>query len=94
MGLYLEQITLEELADKTAEKVLEKLRSFVPKPETPDSYLTRKEASKRLKVSLPTLAFYCQKGLLPSYRIGSNIRFKQSEIEQFLDSGLRREINS
>ena len=50
----------------------------------PESYLTRQEVAAILKISLPTLNELSKSGLLPSYRIASNIRYKASDIEQAL----------
>ncbi|MFC6999168.1 helix-turn-helix domain-containing protein [Rufibacter roseus] len=47
-------------------------------------YLTRVEASKLLQISLPTLNDYTKRGIISSYRIGSNVRYKSSDIESAL----------
>jgi hypothetical protein len=64
------EMTLEELCEAVAEKVIEKLaesqKSRAPKP---TDYLTRQEAAERLKTSLPTLTKYTKSRLIPSYRI-------------------------
>jgi excisionase family DNA binding protein len=49
-----------------------------------ETYLTRQEVAKILKISLPTLNELTKSGQLPSYRIASNIRYKASDIEQSL----------
>jgi len=87
--IIFQDASIEELADKTAAKVLELIKGNLPKPDLPESYLTRKEAAKLLRLSLPTLGSYCAKQLIPSYRIGSNIRFKKSDIEKIVSEGLR-----
>ncbi|MCU4158382.1 helix-turn-helix domain-containing protein [Carboxylicivirga sp. A043] len=56
------------------------------KEEVPEEYLTRDEASKILKVSLPTLWHWNNKGILKPYRIGNKIRYKKSEIDSCLIS--------
>ena len=88
-NIILQQISADELISKTADAVIAKLKDYFPKQNNSIEYITRKEASELLKMSLPTLSLYCKKGLIPSYRIGSNIRFKKSEIEQIVNSGLR-----
>ena len=52
--------------------------------EEPEEYLTREEASKILKVSLPTLWHWNNKGILKPYRLGNKIRYKKSELESCL----------
>ena len=47
-------------------------------------YLTRKQTSALLGVSLVTLSEWTKEGKVKGYRIGSRIRFKRHEIEQSL----------
>ncbi len=47
-------------------------------------YLTRKQTSTILGVSLVTLAEWTKEGKIKGYRIGSRIRYKRHEIEQSL----------
>lgn len=42
--------------------------------------LTRKEASEYLKVSLPTLDRWTKAGLIPSYLLGTRVRYKRAEL--------------
>jgi excisionase family DNA binding protein len=51
-------------------------------------YISRKEVSKLLKVSLPTLHEYTKQGLLQSYKIGKRVLYKQTEVEQSLSQVL------
>ena len=46
--------------------------------------LTRKEASKLLGVSLPTLLDWTNTGKIIGYRIASRVRYKRSELENSL----------
>lgn len=47
----------------------------------PDNeYITRKETAQILGISLPTLNEYTKRGLVPSFRIGSQIRYKKDEV--------------
>lgn len=55
-------------------------------PITPPEYLTRKEVSEILKVSLVTLSDWNKKGILKPYRLGNLIRYKRKEIENALIS--------
>ena len=47
-------------------------------------YLTRKQTSTLLGVSLVTLSEWTKEGKVKGYRIGSRIRYKRHEIEQSL----------
>lgn len=62
---------------------LDQLQETV-KPQPQTKLLTRKEVSKLLDVSLPTLWAWTNKGILVSYRIGNKIRYKQNEVLQAL----------
>ena len=49
-------------------------------------YLTRKQTSKLLGVSLVTLSEWTKEGKIKGYRISSRVRFKRHEIELALSS--------
>lgn len=51
---------------------------------TPIEYLTRKDVSKLLNASLPTVDRWAAIGMLKSYRIGNFVRFKRHEIDAAL----------
>lgn len=57
-----------------------------PQPKSPGlpEYSTRKEVAQLLKISLPTLDGYINRGLIEASRIGGRIRIKRSEIEKAL----------
>lgn len=80
--LIFSQISIDELAtviQMTVQKEFEKINnSKTPQPE--NEYLTRKETCRILGVSLPTLNDYSKRGLIPSYRIGTRIRYKKEEV--------------
>ncbi|WP_339711221.1 helix-turn-helix domain-containing protein [Cyclobacterium amurskyense] len=80
-------ITQEELTGIIQESLKEALLNF--KPVTDDDskseiFLTRKEASERLKVSLVTLNSWTKAGLVKSYVIGGRVLYKESELEDSL----------
>ena len=43
-------------------------------------YLTREEVCKILRISKPTLWKYTKQGLIPSYKMGSRVRYIKSEV--------------
>jgi excisionase family DNA binding protein len=45
-----------------------------------EEFLTKKQAASLLKVSLATIDNYRRNNLIPSHRIGNNVRFKKSEL--------------
>lgn len=80
-------LTLEEMKTEIFEAVLKQLHphlnSLTPKEQVKE-YLTRKEVGKMLGVSLPTILDWTNTGKIIGYRIGSRVRYKQSEIEKSL----------
>lgn len=48
--------------------------------------LTRQQTAKMLNVSLVTLHNWAKKGILNPYKIGNQVRFKQTEILQALET--------
>lgn len=42
--------------------------------------ITRKQAAQMLNLSLPTLREYTVRGIVPSYRLGSRVRYKKCEV--------------
>lgn len=55
-----------------------------PKPVKPN-YLTRIETARKFNITLPTLNSYTRKGLIPAYRFGARVLYKESEIETALN---------
>lgn len=49
-------------------------------------YLTDAELSKCLKISRRTLQEYRNNGIIPYYHIGGKILYRESDIEEFLES--------
>lgn len=54
-------------------------------PDKPEVWLTRKDASKFLGVSLMTIHDWSKKGILKPKKIGTRIRFRQSDIIEVLN---------
>lgn len=78
--LILCSIPLNELITVISETVKIEFEKHNPTPQPDNEYISRKETSQILGVSLPTLNDYTKKGLVPSYRIGSRIRYKKEEV--------------
>jgi len=72
----------DELKGIIAETLKEELKMFFKKDTTPDNrMLTRKEVSKMLGVSLPTLNSWTKEGIVPAVRINSSVRYRMAEVE-------------
>lgn len=88
--IILNQVSVDELTEKTANCVIQKLKHLLPQTqEKQDRYLTRQQTAEMLQISLVTLDEYCKKGTIPSYRIGRNIRFKYDEVQGIIKEGMR-----
>ena len=77
-------ISLEEFEAIQKGWIREVLDEKTTSSEKSTDYLTRKETSELLKVSLPTLHFWTKKGIIKAYRINSRIRYKRGDIEEAL----------
>lgn len=75
------EFTLDEFRTVIQDAVkteIEKLN--LNKPETPTEYITRKDTAGILGISLPTLNDWSKRGVIPSYRIASRVRYKRAEV--------------
>jgi excisionase family DNA binding protein len=77
--LQIEAITEEELTNKILNGVKKILKNSEHE-EVSEVLLDRREAAKILSVSLVTLWDWTRKDIIPSYRIGNQVRYKRSEI--------------
>jgi excisionase family DNA binding protein len=84
--IILQGITVDEFLghiDAIVEKRLnEKIEQLNPKKGY--KFLSRKEVSQILKVSLVTISDWSKRGLINSYRIGTRVRYKSDEVEEAL----------
>lgn len=91
MSIILEGITIHEFKNLISESVKEQFQNVLKEQkenpsETTNKLLTRNETCKLLGISLPTLHDWCLKGIIPSYRINTRIRFKTEDIEKVLSN--------
>jgi excisionase family DNA binding protein len=79
-------VRLDQLQNLFSEAIRNELNKFQP-PAPPDKekYITRKETAQILGVSLVTIHSWTKTGLITGYRIGTRIRFKESEILESLN---------
>ena len=72
---------VEQLASAIVDKLRPQFSTKAKEQLTDDKFLTRKETSKKLNISLPTLHSYTQKGILKGYKVGVRVLYKNSEVE-------------
>jgi len=53
--------------------------------ETPPDFLTARELEALLKIDRKTIYGYVQQGLIPYVRIQSNVRFRRTEINDWIE---------
>ncbi len=70
------------------EELQELSKYFTPKE--PTVWITRKEASELIGVSLVTIHNWTKEGVINAYKIGTRVRFKRSEIENILLNSNKR----
>lgn len=80
--LILTQLPIEDLQGMIEGAVQRTLDQWLNKESQPkgDELITRRRAANLLGISLPTLHDYTKRGLIPAYRIGTRVRYKQGEI--------------
>lgn len=80
-NIYLNGISIEDFQNQLIGKLkTEFLTAPTPPNEDNGNFLTAKEVSKLLSVSLVTLHKWKKDGKIKFYRFGSRIRFKRNEI--------------
>lgn len=86
--------TFSTLGEKEIQEIIEKAfrKELIENLKEPiqelEIFLTRKETTKILGITLPTLRAWTIAGKIPAYRISSRIRYKRSEVIAYVESGL------
>lgn len=82
-------ISIEELENTIRKIINDSLQEnlMISPSKTDGDFLTRKETAQILRVTLPTLYDWTKRGYLQSYRMGSRIRYKRSEVNEAFNSG-------
>lgn len=85
-NLLMSSYSLQELTTVISETVKSEFerQNKLSTPQPDNEYLTRKETAQILGVSLPTLNEFSKRGLIPSYRIATRIRYKKDEVYESL----------
>ena len=81
------------LADTVKEAVKFEVDRIIAQPREPQKqFLTRKDVSEILGVSLVTLNDWSKSGIVPSYRLGTRVRYRYSDIQNALQKKGERMI--
>lgn len=91
-SVLIESLTIDELENllnrtferKMSEVVAAKFQQQNFTEDVIKPFLTRRQAAKKLNISLVTLKKWTDKGTLKAYRISSRIRYKEEEIDAAL----------
>lgn len=86
-SIILQNVTLgdiEAMITKAIDSRLKSIQPATPIQPTSDGLVTRKEAAKRLRISLVTLDNWTKLGLIKAKRIGSRVRYTPKDIEDAL----------
>ena len=80
--IQIQEITVDELADKVADKLLNKIKHYLDDLHNNESdvYLTRQETADFLKINITTLWHWTNKGKIKSYGIGNRRYYNKQEI--------------
>lgn len=84
--IQIQEISVDEFADKVADKLLIKMRHYLEQMSSNESnvYLTRTETADFLKINSSTLWHWTNKGKIKSYGIGHRRYYNKMEIIQLL----------
>lgn len=87
-NIILHSTPISDLKLIIGEVIREQLQTVIPKlpTEKPLYYLTRKEVAEKLRITLVTADKYTKAGILQSYRIGGQIRYKANEIDRSFEA--------
>jgi excisionase family DNA binding protein len=85
-NLILSGVTLNDLLSRIEQLLDSKIGSHQTQKNEQSDYLSRKEVSKLLKITLPTLHDWTKLGYLKSYKIGTRVLYKQCEVIETLEN--------
>ena len=84
--IVLSPIPINQLLEKFREIVREEISIQQVLPGAKENPITRKELIERLGISEPSVIRWEKKGLIPSIRIGTSIRYNWGSVLQALES--------
>lgn len=77
-------LTSESDLKKIVADVISELKKREPSEEKEEKLFTSNEACQILRCSKPTLHRWKKEGIIPCVRIGTNIRYRESDIQKIL----------
>lgn len=88
-SIILQNVTLGDIEAMITNAIDSRLKLIQPtttiqEPNATNGLLTRREAAKRLRISLVTLDNWTKMGLIKAKRIGTRIRYTPKDIEEAL----------
>jgi len=84
--IEINEISVDELADKVADKLLIKIKDFIQiESKKTDLLLTRKEVSAYFKISVVTVHEWTKKRRLHPYKVGNRVFYKKQEILELIN---------
>jgi excisionase family DNA binding protein len=86
MEILFTGVKLNELLERIGQLIDAKI-SHLPQTKTKEQsgYLSRKEVSELLKITLPTLHDWTKLNYLKSYKMGTRVLYKESEVIEMLE---------
>ena len=76
---------IQRIVTKAISDVMDGRFANEPKTEEMDKLLTSNEAVSFLRCSKPTLHRWKKEGIVPFVRIGTNIRYKESDLKKLIE---------
>ena len=85
--IQITEVTVDELAEKVADKLLLKIEDYLKElsKSKNDELLTRQEVAEYLRISLVTIHSWNKNGILNPIRIGNRIFYKKQNILDVLE---------
>jgi|SRR5436189_6209965 excisionase family DNA binding protein len=84
-SLFLAGVTLDDLLLQIGQLIDSKIGNLPLNENKQSDYLSRKEVAKLLKITLPTLHDWTKLGYLKSYKMGTRVLYKESEVIETLE---------
>jgi len=78
---------LQPVVEESIRKVLHEFSSSPPRESTAKKYLTTQEAADYLNLSVNTLYGLTSRKKIPFYKKGKNLKFKPSELNDWISFG-------
>jgi len=78
--IQIENITVDELKAELLTDIKQIIAKLIYDQKKDDELLSRVQTAELLKISLVTLWNWTKNDIVPAYRIGNKVRYKNSEI--------------